>query len=559
MKSILFIAPFLALLLISCSGGSSMDTAARQFVDKHTQIVEPLMKAQALASWNANATGEKKFYTENAALDVEISKVYSNKNEFQQIKTWLEGKEIKDSLLLRQLTILHNKYLTKQLDTTLMKQIADKEAVIAEKFNTFRPKLDGKEVSDNVINEILKTETNSAKRQKAWEASKEVGLAVAPMVIELAKLRNQAAQQLGFENYYVMSLVANEQSERELVAIFDELKQVTDEAFKKLKTDIDGNLTKKYGIKTDQVMPWHYQDRFFQEAPTIGTVDLDKYFKGKKVDQVDEVFYKGIGMEVQEINKNSDLYERKGKYQHAFCSDIDRKGDIRMMLSISDNHYWAATMLHELGHAVYSKYTRSDLPFFLRDASHAFLTEAIAQLMERQASNADWLEAMVGVSAKEKEEIRKVTVENLRLRQLIFCRWSQVMLRFERAMYQNPDEDLNKMWWDLVEEYQLVKRAPGRNAPDWAAKIHLAQYPVYYHNYMLGELAASQIQHTIVKNVLKLDAPGQASFAGKPEVGNYLKEKVLSPGTTLRWDGLLKYATGETLTAKYFAEEFVGK
>jgi len=76
---------------------------------------------------------------------------------------------------------------------------------------------------------------------------------------------------------------------------------------------------------------------------------------------------------------------------------------------------------------------------------------------------------------------------------LIFSRWAQVMMRFERAMYRDPDQDLNKLWWDLVEEYQFVKRPPGRNAPDWAAKIHIAQYPCYYHNYMFGGLAASQI------------------------------------------------------------------
>ena len=37
--------------------------------------------------------------------------------------------------------------------------------------------------------------------------------------------------------------------------------------------------------------------------------------------------------------------------------------------------------------------------------------------------------------------------------------------------------------------------AEGRAAaPDWAAKIHIATNPVYYHNYMLGEMMASQLQ-----------------------------------------------------------------
>ena len=44
---------------------------------------------------------------------------------------------------------------------------------------------------------------------------------------------------------------------------------------------------------------------------------------------------------------------------------------------------------------------------------------------------------------------------------LIFSRWCQVMLRFEKGMYENPDQDLNKLWWDLVEKYQLLKRPDG--------------------------------------------------------------------------------------------------
>ena len=54
----------------------------------------------------------------------------------------------------------------------------------------------------------------------------------------------------------------------------------------------------------------------------------------------------------------------------------------------------------------------------------------------------------------------------------------QVMLRFERAMYENPDQDLNDKWWSLVEKYQLIRRPPARNAPDYASKLLLARFHV---------------------------------------------------------------------------------
>jgi peptidyl-dipeptidase A len=557
MKPLILLFPILiACVLMACSIRND-GRDLRAFIDAHVKIYEPKFKAMNLADWNANATGDSISYQEKAALELEIRKIYSNKEEFAQLKKWRDSGNIKDSLLVRQLTLLYNNYLTNQIDTALTRKIVEKGAEIAKEFNTFRPRLDGQEVDDNTIEKILKDEKNSDRRRRAWEASKEVGRVVAADVIELVKLRNSAARQLGFANFYEMSLAANEQTVGEIVAIFDELNSLTTEPFRKLKVSIDEELAKKYGIKPGQMRPWHYQDRFFQAAPQIGSVDLDKYFKGKKVDELGRAFYASIGLPVDDILQKSDIYGRKGKYQHAFENDIDRSGDIRGMLSVTGNFDWMSTMLHELGHAVYSKYIARDLPFLLRVESHTFVTEAIAMLMERQPSNADWLQAMVGISEKEKDAIRKAGRENRRMSALIFCRWTQVMMRFEKAMYENPDQDLNGLWWSLVKEYQMLTPPEGRNAPDWAAKIHLAQYPAYYHNYELGELTASQLQHYIAKNVLNQENTREVCFVDRPEIGTYLKTRVFAPGASLRWDALIKYATDEPLSAKYFSEEYV--
>ncbi|HLP15908.1 MAG TPA: M2 family metallopeptidase [Bacteroidota bacterium] len=546
----------LALSMAACSQRND-EKHVRAFIDAHLKLIEPKFKAFNLASWNANATGEKKYYDEQAALEYDIRTVYSNKKDFEQIKAWKDDGRITDPLLQRQLIILHNSYLTNQLDTVLMKKMADMNAEISNAFNTFRPTIDGRQVTDNEIEKILKTEINQTKRRKAWEASKEVAVAIAPKLIELVKLRNQAARQLGFSNFFEMSLITGEQTVPEIVAIFDELKTLTDSSFGALKSDIDAKLAARYGITKDQLRPWHYQDRFFQEAPALGTVDLDKYYKGKKIEDLARTYYAKLNLPVDEMLKKSDLYGRKGKYQHAFCQDMDRLGDVRTMQSLEDNHRWMGTMLHELGHAVYSLNVDRSLPYLLRIESHTFTTEAIAMLNERQASNADWLQVMTGIPESEKQAIRQAGQENLRMHALIFCRWTQVMMRFEKAMYENPDQDLNKLWWSLVKEYQMITPPEGRNAPDWASKIHLALYPAYYHNYELGELAASQFQHYIASNILKQESAKDVCFAGKPEIGEYLRTKVFMPGARLRWDALMKEATGEPLTAKYFAEEYV--
>ena len=549
----------LSFVMMSCRPAQTDESRFREFIDHHLKQVEPKLTAMNIAEWNANATGEKKYYDENAALDLEVKKIRSNKTDFAFLKDLRDRNAIHDSLLQRELILLYNNELKNQLDSSLLGAIVAKQSAIANTFNTFRGKIDGKDVSDNDISNILKNEKNVEKRKKAWEASKQVGREVAPMVVELVKLRNQAAKKLGFDDYYVMALATDEQDANDVIRIFDNLKQLTDEPFRQLKSDLDRRMAKKFGTQVDKLRPWHYEDPFFQEPPQSPGVDYDAFFKGKNIEELGKSFYNGIGLSADDILKKSDLYPRKGKYQHAYENDMDRAGDIRVMLNITDNQQWMSTLLHELGHGVYSKNFNHDLPYLLRVEAHTFLTEGIAELMERQCYNPDWLQTMVNISDKDKEAVARTQHENLRSKELVFSRWTQVMVRFERGMYQNPDQDLNKLWWDLVEEYQLIKRPEGRNEPDWAAKIHLAQYPCYYHNYMLGELAASQILNAISTKVEKLPGIEEISFAVKPAIGEFLKTQIFQPGASLHWNDLLKQATGEGLTPKYFAEEFVGK
>jgi peptidyl-dipeptidase A len=124
-------------------------------------------------------------------------------------------------------------------------------------------------------------------------------------------------------------------------------------------------------------------------------------------------------------------------------------------------------------------------------------------------------------------------------------------------LYGNPDQDLNILWWDLVEKYQMLKRPEGRNAADWASKIHIASSPCYYHNYLLGELFASQLYYHITKVVLKSEDYKNTDFVGKKEVGDYLKTNVFAPGARYYWNDMIEKATGEKLTAKYYAKQFV--
>jgi peptidyl-dipeptidase A len=178
-------------------------------------------------------------------------------------------------------------------------------------------------------------------------------------------------------------------------------------------------------------------------------------------------------------------------------------------------------------------------------------------LFGRFSSNPQWLQDNAGISDSEKNKIADDCYKTLRLEQLVFSRWVQVMYRFEKSMYENPEQDLNQLWWNLVEKYQMIKKPEGRNEPDWASKIHIASSPCYYHNYMLGELMASQMHYYIADNVLHSKDIKMLDYYKKPEVGDFLKSKIFAPGAKYFWNDMIEKAMGEKLTAKYYAKQFV--
>ena len=139
-----------------------------------------------------------------------------------------------------------------------------------------------------------------------------------------------------------------------------------------------------------------------------------------------------------------------------------------------------------------------------------------AMMFERFSKSAEWLSRM-GVKVADPQGFDETGRRMRKNRLLIFSRWCQVMLRFEKAMYADPDRDLNGLWWDLVEKYQGVRRPEGRNAPDYASKIHVVNAPCYYHNYMMGQLFASQVHHAIAREVCKGADPETVIYAGNKD------------------------------------------
>lgn len=502
-----------------------------------------------LAYWEATTIGSEEAESVFAQTKAKLMKLFSDPEAFRYLRELREKGPLSDAILQRQLDLVYLGFLANQLPPEIIDSMVEAEQAIEAIFTKFRADYHGQKTSDNDLKAILRNSRNTEECHDAWEASKAIARETAPRIRALVKLRNEAAQSLGFADYYALSLATSELEEKPLFDLLDRLKKETDAPFARMKAELDLELAQRFQLQPGELRPWHYGDPFFQEVPATGEVTLDDCFAGKNPVALVKAFYEGLGLAVDPIIGRSDLYERDNKQQHAYCTDIDRRGDVRILCNLRPNEQETSTLLHEMGHAVYDAAHDPGLPYLLREPAHIFTTEAVAMLMGRFTKDPEWLNRIAGIPAEHlpAHALKSQTVRG----SLIFIRWGLVMVYFERAMYRDPDQDLDALWWILVRDLQNVISPEGRHFPDWAAKIHLGTVPVYYQNYLLGEVFASQLHAHLRRAV-------GGSIIGQPKAGEFLKEHIFQPGSRRRWDAMIREALGEELEPKYLADEMMG-
>ena len=519
-----------------------MNIVEKRFQNFLAKFEPRVIKAYAAAgksAWNAAVNATNKNVARSAKLGAKCSMLYSNPKIYKRLANFQASGRIQDPVQKRILDLLILAFRGHMLPKDMISEIATKEAEICQAFDQFRPMLNGKPVTDNDILNILRQETDIARRQEAWAASKQVGAVVAPLLKDLVALRNRAAHLLGFANYFEMSYALQELDPQEVTGTFAELGRKLAQTHEALLGKVNSTLAKQFGVAESELGPWAWSDPFCQENPLTARLNPDALFHGKDIMERVGAFYASLGMDLRDIYTRSDLYERDNKNPHASCWDIDRNGDVRILANIRPDLRWYTTGMHESGHAAYYVGIRKDLPRLLRDPAHILTTEAIAIFFEQTGERAETMKKLFGFGAEHDELLRKIEA-GCQERRLIFAQWAIVVTLFEKEMYEDPEQDLQELWWNLVEKYQKIKRPAGREFfADYAAKIHVSASPCYYQNYLLADIVVSEL-----RNVLA-DTTGTYEMLGNTEAGRILQERFYGPGSSCDWKKLVSNACGK--------------
>lgn len=167
----------------------------KEFIDNHVSIISEKYTHTALSYFNAITSGKTEDFAILAQAELDLEKLYTNKEDFQLIKKFRET-TIDDPLLKRQIELLFLSYQGKQADEKILGKIIEIQNQVEQKFSGFRATIDDKIFTDNQIENILSTSKDSEEVKQARLASKTIGPVVVQDVLQIVALRNETAKQL---------------------------------------------------------------------------------------------------------------------------------------------------------------------------------------------------------------------------------------------------------------------------------------------------------------------------------------------------------------------------
>ena len=544
---------------------------AQEFIDQYTETFKDLSYRSALAEWRSNThivRGDDSNAQATRGAREALAAFAGSGEIIAQARSLLENQ---DQLLPEQKkqlrSILFLAADSPQTVPDLVKQRIAKETEQVETLYGFNFKVDGRTLTTNEIDRILRTSSDLRERQKVWEASKEVGKGLKEGLESVRDLRNRTVQALDYDSYFSYQVSEYDMTVGEMMALMDKFNRELRPLYRELHTWVRHRLAENYGTPVPDNIPAHWlPNRWGQDWNALISVkglDVNAALKNTSpawIIREAEKFYVSLGFEAlpERFWTQSSLYPlpkdaAHKKNNHASAWHMDLEDDIRCLMSVENNADWYETVHHELGHIYYYRsYTRPEVPPLLRKGANRAFHEAIGSLMGLAATQRAFLAGreMVAKNARV-DQIQALLKEALG--SVVFIPFSAgTMTRFEHDLYEEnlPADEFNRRWWELARKYQGIKppSARGEEFCDAASKTHISDDAAQYYDYTLSYVLLYQLHDTIAKKILKQD-PHNTNYWGNREVGRFL-DRLMRPGSSGDWRQLLRETTGSDLSAQ---------
>lgn len=550
---------------------------AQAFLDAYTNTANDLRYAYQLADWRSNTHIVEGDETNAKATREALEKLTAFTGSRANIETatrlLTKRKDLTRLQVLQLEQVLYDAANAPETAADLVKRRIAAETAATEKLYGFEFTIDGKPVTPNGIDDLLKTSTSPVERRKAWEASKQVGTVLGSTLAEIRDLRNGTVRPLGYPSYFGYQVSDYGMTEAEMLALVDRINRELRPLYRELHTWARYELAKRYNVPVPNELPADWlPNRWGQDWSPLVTVeglDVDAALKDKSPEWIvkqGEAFYVSLGFDPLPASfwEKSSLYPvPEGapykKNTHASAWHLDTKSDVRSLMSVEPNAEWYETAHHELGHVYYyMSYSNPDVPILLREGANRAYHEAIGSLMGLASMQKPFLEGR-GLAPKGGATDPTQALMREALSYVVFIPFSTgTMTQFEHDLYSNnlPQAEFNDRWWQYARKYQGIAppAARGPQYCDACTKTHVIDDAAQYYDYALSYVLLFQLHDHISRSILKQD-PHATNYYGHKEIGDFLRE-IMRPGASADWRQLLRQKTGEDLSARAMLRYF---
>ena len=409
---------FIFLLLAAVPGGRSAATSdagvrgdAQKFIDQFTARWLQLRYSYSQASWNSNTRivegDETNAKAENAALE-RLTAFTGSKANIEKATALLKEQDKLTPLQVRQLKgILYMAAEYPEIAAGMVRERIAAETAQTEKLYGFDFKIDGKSVTPNQLDEILRASNDPRERRRAWESSKEVGRVLKDGLANLQRLRNGTVRPLGYSSYVNYQISDYGLTGEEMMQLLDKFNRELRPLYRELHTWARYELAKRYNLPVPDQLPADWlPNRWAQDWSPLVTVegmDVDDALKSRTPEWIvrqAEQFYVSLGFPAlpKSFYEKSSLYQLPPntpykKNTHASAWHLDLQSDVRSLMSVESNADWYETAHHELGHIYYYiSYTNPKVPPLLREGANRAYHEAIGTMIGLAATQKPFLE-----------------------------------------------------------------------------------------------------------------------------------------------------------------------
>lgn len=386
--------------------------------------------------------------------------------------------------------------------------------------SALRYSIGGKKLDRPELDNVLGHDPDRTLRREAWFAKAEHTKLTGDRLRQAMKLGNQLAQRYAGQSYADFMLHRRATDRASVLRWYELIRTATEPEYRELLS----RMKKDLGVK--ELEPWDLEYYFSTMTPEIedkmkaeGTWE-----QTTKVAEVLGFDFKKLPLQVKITDITFGGYTMPIRYGK----------QIKMLVSNHKGVLFVDTMLHESGHALHFSFVQEP-SYTLRENYPPPMDEGLGQVMSLMLFRPEISTTIYGLSQKQAQAF----IERRRLQSNYDLRVLMMHSEFELEAYSNPDQDLTSLHDRICIKYLDVDC---HHAAIWGYVPFYFAVPVYEQNYVLGEMFAYQVHHT-------LDQKFGRQWG--PEAGAYLHDKFFIRGGSHTLDEIMLEGTGEKLTADY--------